>query len=167
MTVRLTLGFPGSVALFMRPLPLTNLQYRRTEPEHLGNLATQPASPTHFLDLFFRKNFGSKVGAWNEESESTTIPDRSGRPPAFDHPQGVAPGSQWLATQFIHEGPHQVNSPAPHAQLPRIHVRNRSQIERICLVQEQDFHNVSVDAAANLDRGLGIFPVAVANDIGN
>ena len=135
MIVRLTLSFSGRVALFMRPPPPTTFQYRRTRSEHLGNLATQPCRPWHFLAFFPRKDVGRNVEVLNKETESTTLPDRNGTP-AFDHPQGVAFRAMGLATQLIHERPHQENTPAAHAQLPGVHVRDGIQIKRFSFIHQ-------------------------------
>jgi hypothetical protein len=85
--------------------------------------------------------------------------------PEFDHAENISALATRPATQFIHQGAHQEHAPAAEAKLRWIELRNGRQIKRFAFIDDLDFNAVRPKLAMDVELGVGIVAVRVADDV--
>jgi hypothetical protein len=83
----------------------------------------------------------------------------------LDHAKGIAAFTPGLTTQFVHQGPHEENTPAANALFPRIEMGNRPQVERGSFIEQTDLQALGPQEALNLNLSLGLVLMGVTDNV--
>jgi hypothetical protein len=84
----------------------------------------------------------------------------------FDHAQRVAAPAAWCAAEFIHQLPHQVDSPAADTKFLGIHLGHGVEVERFALIMKAHLQGLLVQPALDLDSGTGPITMSMTDDVG-
>jgi hypothetical protein len=85
--------------------------------------------------------------------------------PTLDHSQAIATTCERVAAKLIHQSSHQVNTASPDTHFSGTKLRDLLQVERLALVQQFDFHSVTVNSALNVERMIRLAPMGMANNV--